>query len=136
MAEGLLKSALKGSADHLVAAAGVAAMAGQPASQETLDILLEKKAELKRFRSQEVSESLLEKADLVIAMTSSHADVVRHYFPEYSDKVHLLCDYIDPEEGLAGADIPDPIGMGRAAYEEVAEVMVLAMPGIIQSMQS
>jgi protein-tyrosine-phosphatase len=136
MAEGLLKSALKGSADHLVASAGVAAMSGQPASQETLDILLEKKAELKGFRSQEVSESLLEKADLVIAMTSSHADVVRHYFPEYSDKVHLLCDYIDPEEGLAGADIPDPIGMGRAAYEEVAEVMVLAMPGIIQSMQS
>ena len=136
MAEGLLNAALKGGGDALVASAGVAAMPGQTASRETLDILAEKKANLNGFRSQEVSESLLGNADLVIAMTSSHADVVRHYFPEMAEKVHLLCDFIDPEEGLAGADIPDPIGMGREAYEEVAEVMELAMPNIIKTMKS
>ena len=136
MAEGLLKAALKGEADTLVASAGVAAMPGDAISRETQDILSEKNAALKGFRSQEVSESLLKKSDIVIAMTSSHADVVRHYFPELAEKVHLLCDFIDPEEGLAGADIPDPIGMGREAYEEVAEVMELAIPSIIQTMQS
>jgi len=136
MAEGLLKAALDGKGDDLVASAGVAASPGQAASRETLDILAEKKAPLDGFRSQEVSESLLKSADLVIAMTSSHADIVLHYFPELAEKVHLLCDFIDPEEGLAGADVPDPIGMGRGAYEEVAEVMELAMPNIIKAMQS
>jgi len=136
MAEGLLKAALKGQGDALVASAGVAAMPGQVASQETLDILADKKAEMNGFRSQEVSEALLKKADLVIAMTSSHADVLRHYFPEFAEKVHLLTDFIDPEEGLVGVDVPDPIGMGRGAYEEVAAVMELAMPNIIKAMQA
>lgn len=134
MAEGLLKAAVKGGCnveDVSVSSAGVSAMSGQAMSAETREILEAKGATVSGFRSQQVDDRLLKAADLVIAMTSSHAQMVRMYFSEASDKLSLLTDFIDPEEGLSGADIPDPIGMGRAAYEEVAEVMALAMPGII-----
>ena len=131
MAEGLLKASIKGDSTIRVISAGVSAMSGQPASRETQEILSENGGVLKGFKSQQVDEALLKEADLVIAMTSAHADVVRRYFSSHVGEVHLLCDYIDPSEGLAGADIPDPIGMGKAAYEEVAEVMALAMPGVI-----
>ena len=139
MAEGLLKAALHcagGRSDVDVISAGVAAMPGQPASRETQDILEANGASLKGFRSQSVDESLLDRADLVIAMTESHADVVRRYFPTHAENVALLCDFIDPEEGLGGADIPDPIGMGVEAYEEVAEVMNLALLGIVDAVNN
>jgi len=121
MAEGLLKAALlNASIDGVtVMSAGVAAMAGQAASRETLDVLTEKGASLEGFRSQPVDQALL------------HADVVRRYFSKEAGEVKLLCDFIDPEECLAGEDIADPIGMGKAAYYEVAEMMELAMPGVI-----
>ena len=47
----------------------------------------------------------------------------------------LLTDFIDPAEGLTGVDVPDPYGMNRDAYEEVAEVIELAIPGIIKATQ-
>jgi len=135
MAEGLLKASIKGDSNIRVISAGVAAMPGQPASGETQDILSENGGALKGFKSQQVDESLLKEADLVIAMTSAHVDRVRRFFSAHVGDVNLLCDFIDPSEGLAGVDIPDPIGMGRAAYEEVAEVMALAMPGIIETIK-
>lgn len=135
MAEGLLKASLKGDAHVRVVSAGVAAMPGQPASRETQDILLEHGSSLKGFKSQQVDETLLKEADLVIAMTSAHADMVRRFFSGHVNEVNLLCDYIDPSEGLAGVDIPDPIGMGKEAYEEVAEVMALAMPGVMEAIK-
>lgn len=131
MAEGLLKAAL-GDGDHVrVASAGVAAVPGQAASRETQNILKTKKAPLKGFKSRQVDQAILDRASLVVAMTESHADVVRRFFPDSAGDVKLLCDFIDPDEGLAGVDVPDPIGCGRAAYEEVAEVIELAIPGMM-----
>lgn len=136
MAEGLLKSALQSEGNIVVASAGVAAMPGQPMSAETEEILSQKGAAVPSFRSQQVSEKLLSQADQIIAMTASHAEMVRRFFGGSAGEVALLTDFIDPDEGLVGADIPDPIGMGRPAYEEVAEVMELAMPGIIDSLKT
>lgn len=135
MAEGLLKAALKEEADIQVSSAGVAASPGQGVSRETQNILKAKNASLKGFRSQQVDEEMLGEASLIIAMTSSHADVIKHYFPECAASVSLVCDFIDSAEGLGGEDVPDPIGMGRAAYEEVAEVIELAISGIIEQTQ-
>jgi protein-tyrosine-phosphatase len=131
MAEGLLKAALKDGQYIQVESAGVAAMPGQGASRETQNVLKKKKAPLENFKSRQVDQGVLDRASLVVAMTQSHADLVRRFFPESAGDVKLLCDFIDPDEGLAGVDVPDPIGMGRAAYEEVAEVIELAIPGIM-----
>jgi len=135
MAEGLMKASLKGGSNIQVRSAGVAASPGQGASGETQKILKAKNASLNGFLSRQVDEEILGQASLIIAMTSSHADVIKRFFPECAASVSLVCDFIDPEEGLGGEDVPDPIGMGRAAYEEVAEVIELAIPGIIAKTQ-
>jgi len=110
-----------------VSSAGVAAMPGQPASRETQAVLKARGAEMEHFRSRAIDEEILAKADLIIAMTNSHAEVVKRIYPERADSVFLLGDFI---EGCAGQDVPDPIGMGMDAYEEVAEVIELAIPQI------
>ena len=63
-------------------------------------------------------------------------DVVTRLLPGKSDSVRLLTDFIDPDEGLQGDDVPDPIGMGAAAYREVAQVIKLALPGLIKTLES
>ena len=134
MAEALLRKAVGGIPGIKISSAGVGAMPGQSASRETISILEAKEAPLQDFQSRQVDEHLLSSSDLVIAMTKSHAAIVREYFPERADSVSLLCDFIDEDEGLVGADVPDPIGMGIEAYQEVAEVIELALPGIINKL--
>jgi protein-tyrosine-phosphatase len=134
MAEALLRKAVGGIPGIKISSAGVGAMPGQSASRETISILEAKKASLQDFQSRQVDEHLISSSDLVIAMTKSHAAIVREYFPERADSVSLLCDFIDEDEGLVGADVPDPIGMGIEAYQEVAEVIELALPGIINKL--
>jgi protein-tyrosine-phosphatase len=134
MAEALLRKATANSPEVIVGSAGVGALPGQPASGETLSILKSRKATLANFRSRQVDEDLVSNADLVIAMTRAHAAMVSQFFDDARDSVNLLCDFIDEGEGLAGVDVPDPIGMGREAYEEVAKVIELAIPGIIRKL--
>lgn len=131
MAEALLRKAVQERDDVKVSSAGVGAFPGQPASRETQDVLCSRKAPLEDFQSRQVDESLLAGADLIVAMTASHAALVRQFFPDCADSVKLLADFIDDSE-FVGLDVPDPIGMGREAYEEVARVVELAIPGIIQ----
>ena len=133
MAEALLRKAIAGMPEVTVGSAGVGALPGQPASGETLGVLKSRKAPLENFKSRQIDENILSNADLVIAMTSAHAAMVSH-FCDSPDAVNLLCDFIDEAEGLAGADVPDPIGMGLEAYEEVAKVIELAIPGIIEKL--
>mgnify|MGYP000082493053 CR=1 FL=1 len=135
MAEGLLVAALPQDSGVSVISAGVAATPGQTASRETVASLKKKGANLKNFQSTQLDEELLEQSDIVIALSSSHAHVLKQLLPNAAEKVSLLTDFIDPEEGLVGADVPDPFGMSHEAYEEVAEVIQLAIPGILTALK-
>lgn len=132
MAEGLLRA--KVSADKLivVGSAGVAAMPGQAASRETQIILEQLEAPLTQFKSRQVDSKMLAMVDIIIPMTRAHAEMLSHYFPEKSESIRLLTDFIDADEYSTEIDVPDPIGMGSTAYEEVANLIERALPGIIK----
>lgn len=131
MAEALFRKAVAGRDDYDVKSAGVAASNGSPCSRDTRNICDALKAPLEAFRSQPVSAKLLENATHVFTMTRGHLHALEERFPEFSDKYYLTCEFVDvPGSGL-GADVPDPIGMGKKAYENVAEVLGLAIPSII-----
>ena len=136
MAEGLFRLAVSDRPDFEVGSAGVAASRGTPASRETLAVLKKRGGGLEGFGSRRVSKDLLKKATHVFAMTRGHLQVLESAFPEYSDKFYLACEFVDlPGEGI-GADVPDPIGMGARAYEEVASVLEQAIPKIIAYIDS
>lgn len=136
MAEALFRKAVADRTDFEVSSAGVAASRGTPASRETLAILKKRGTSLDGFGSRRVSKEVLKKATHVFAMTRGHLQALESMFPEYSDKFYLTCEFVDlPGEGI-GADVPDPIGMGSRAYEEVAKVFDLAIPKIIAYIDS
>ncbi len=131
MAEAMFRKAIAGRADYSVKSAGVAASKGSPCSPETAEICDLNGATLEGFRSQPVSEALLDEATHVFTMTSGHLAVLEEHFPEFSEKYYLACEFADiPGKGL-GANVPDPIGMGPAAYQDVAKVLDVAIPAII-----
>jgi protein-tyrosine-phosphatase len=131
MAEGLFRKATENRADYVTSSAGVAAYKGTPCNPETAALLKKRDATLVGFGSRAVTEALLEEATHVFAMTEGHLQSLESRFPKYVDKFYLVCEFVDlPNEGV-GADVPDPIGMGRRAYEEVADTFDLAIPTIL-----
>jgi len=131
MAEGLFRLATQDREHYETSSAGVAASKGAPCNSETAAILKKYGTGLDGFSSRMVSEEILAKATHVFAMTHGHLQTLESRFPKYSDKFYLVCEFVEiPGEGI-GTDVPDPIGLGRRAYEEVAEMFDLAIPAII-----
>ena len=112
MAEAIFRKAAEGT-DYEVGSAGVAAQPGSAASVETRAVLNDQRIELGEFR-----------------MTEGHLEMLEMLFPEYEEKYHLACDFVEIN-GKVGIDVPDPIGMGRKAYESVAKVLNQAIGGIM-----
>ncbi len=131
MAEGLFRKAVDKRGDYEVASAGLAAYPGDPPNPETVKFLAARGISLDHFASQPVSPELLEQASHVFAMTSGHLEALESLFPEFSDKFFLVCEFVElPGRGVA-ADVPDPIGMGKKAYEEVGKTLDVAIPTLI-----
>jgi len=136
MAEGLLRLATAGRGDFHVSSAGIAASKGSPASRETLQILKKRGASLDGFKSRPVSEALLKASSHVFAMTEGHLAALEARFPQHADKFFLVREFAGVPEQRGATDVPDPIGMGLAAYEEVAKILDAAIPAIIAYIDS
>jgi protein-tyrosine-phosphatase len=133
MAEGLFRKAIASRGDYQVSSAGTSASPNTPASRETTAILKKLGAPLSGFSSRPVSEKILSEASHVFAMTTGHLNALESRFPEHADKFYLVREF---SENSANPDIPDPIGMGKAAYEEVASILETAIPSIIAYIDS
>ena len=131
MAEGLFRKAVAGRNDYQVSSAGVAASRGTPCSAETAKILAKRGAKLDGFRSQFVSDALLTSATHVFAMTRGHLQTLESRFPDHADKFYLIGEFAEVTRTGNGADVPDPIGLGPRVYEDVADILDLAIPPII-----
>jgi glycine hydroxymethyltransferase len=127
MAEALFRSMSSGWDDVRVFSAGLSAPQGAPASRDAVDVLAAQGIDLSKFRSQPLTEDLLEKASHVFVMTREHERLVDMFFPEYIHKVRLL--RFD-EQGTP--DVPDPIGQGRAVYAECKRSIEQAMQSVLR----
>jgi glycine hydroxymethyltransferase len=127
MAEALFRSMSSGLDDVRVFSAGLSAPQGAPASRDAVDVLAAQGIDLSKFRSQPLTEDLLEKASHVFVMTREHERLVDMFFPEYIHKVRLL--RFD-EQGTP--DVPDPIGQGRAVYAECKRSIEQAMQSVLR----
>ena len=129
MAEGLFRGVV-GDGEMAVSSAGVAAYGGGEASPETVDILRARGLALDGFGSRMVDADIIGEATHVFCMTRGHMQALESIFPEQRDKFYLVCEFAEID-GVVGRDVPDPIGGGPGAYEEVAETLDRAIEGIV-----
>jgi protein-tyrosine-phosphatase len=131
MAEGLFRKAVSGRTEYEVSSAGVAASRGTPCNPETSAFLKKRDASLDGFGSRQVSEAILSRATHVFAMTRGHLQTLESLFPQHSDKFYLVCEFVESSRPGTIKDVPDPIGLGRRAYEEVGDMFDTAIPTIV-----
>lgn len=131
MAEGLFAKLTAARDDFACLSAGVAAYGRTEISKDTRAVLEARNAPVPESGGRPVTDTLLAEASHVFAMTQSHLDVLERMFPRHSRKFHLVCEFADVDGNGPGADVPDPIGMGRGAYEAVADVLESALPMVV-----
>ena len=117
-----MKDLLGDRKDTTVLSAGMNAPLGAHASQPAVAALSELGLDLLTFRSQPVTEQLLERCTHVFTMTRDHYRLIDLLFPEHSGKVRLLGEFTE-----IGGDVPDPIGQGLTTYKRCRDVIKSAL---------
>lgn len=122
MAEALFRSILKQTQVDLrawkIGSAGTWAAPGKPAMTYSQVIMKELGLDISRHRSRTVSAELLNVADLILTMESSHKEAIQIEFPSLSSKVFMLSEMMGKT-----ADIPDPAGKRHEDFLETTNLI-------------
>lgn len=110
--------------------AGLFAMTGSKAAENTMRVLEENKLTL-NHRAKQVMVKDVQWATYIITMTESHKTQLVDQFPETVDKVYTLKEYAEIDEG--GLDVLDPYGgnvdVYRQTFLELKE-LIKRLPGV------
>lgn len=106
------KIAVENDLDVLIESAGLFANVGGTASDEAIEALDKMGIDLTFHQTKPITEELIEKSDIILAMTQAHKELLK---PMAGDKVYTLKEYAG-ENG----DISDPYGGDLEEYEETA----------------
>ena len=110
MAEALLRHHL-GAAGHEidVASAGTLGWGGRPATQHAVAVLAERGVDLGEHTSRKLSRDMIDDADVVLAMTRTHAWAIAAYDEEAAARTFLLDELVRLAEA-SGARGREDIG--------------------------
>lgn len=141
LAEGMLRKFLREVDRHgdiVVESAGTFPAEGAPASPDSVEIAMQNGIDIRGHAARPLSARLVDRADLILTMEPEHRERILAAFPEAEAKTFVLTTY-----GDAGGDpdgVPDPIGLGRAAYVETYRRLDVslraAIPKIVGLMES
>jgi tRNA threonylcarbamoyl adenosine modification protein (Sua5/YciO/YrdC/YwlC family) len=96
-----------------VRSAGTSAVTGGYAADQAVQVMNERGIDLEAHRSKPLTPALVDEAEVIYVMSTSHAHAIEEWFPEASSKVRLL----DPE------GVPDPVGQSVERYRETADLL-------------
>tara|TARA_B100002019_G_scaffold291907_1_gene313394 strand:+ start:7950 stop:8453 length:504 start_codon:yes stop_codon:yes gene_type:complete len=108
--------------------AGLSAMDGDNASQNSIDACEELGIDLTDHRSAGLSRTSLQEASAIFCMTESHRALINMYFelPE-GYPIFLMREFVEDES----KELPDPYGQNIDVYRQCRERMLEAMPSLI-----
>ena len=131
MAEKLFEEALIKSGTRKkirVFSAGISAMDGDQASDNSIEASKEIGLDLMDHRSSALTRATLENASAIFCMTESHRALLNMYFevPD-STSIFLMREFL--EEG--SKELPDPYGQNIEVYRECRDRMIEALPSLL-----
>jgi protein-tyrosine-phosphatase len=121
MAEGILKGLLSPRAlsKAVITSAGVAAVAGYPASEHAVTACAEQGYDISGHRSRPLTQFLVEECDLILAMEEHHRVAAVRLAPTHARRVHLLSRFAAKDPQAPPLGVPDPIGGDLEEYQSV-----------------
>ncbi|MFP6901019.1 MAG: low molecular weight protein arginine phosphatase [Opitutales bacterium] len=133
MAEKLFEDALAKSSARKkfrVFSAGLVAVNGDKASENSCEALKEIGLDLTDHRSSAVTRATLQNASAIFCMTESHRALMNMYFelPENAP-IYLMREFV---EGADDKELPDPFGHELNVYRQCRDKMIEALPPILE----
>jgi len=117
-----------------VISAGIAAANGFPATRYAVEAARMWNLDVSPHLSQPLSPQLIEKADLILAMSPEHHREIVRMVPEAADRTFLLKNF--PDNSPRGEDVEDPIGRSLEEYNktflEIGEYLGQHLPEIVK----
>ena len=124
MAEGLFRKLAEGREHEFsVASAGISAMDGFPATEETIRAMNDEGVDVSGHRSRRLSYDMIHSADQIYVMEEIHRELILRIAPEAEPKVLLLTEVAGQRERSGYNEIPDPIRMSSSFYRNVLSVI-------------
>lgn len=110
--------------DVEIDSAGVAAVAGGPASDGTQEVAARHGLELDGHRSRPLTPYAVEESDLILTMSSAHLDAVRALGGgDWASVITAFAVGREGDPGWTGTGVPDPYGGDDAAYEATYQAL-------------
>ena len=131
MAEKLFEEALGKSEikkNIKVFSAGISAMDGDQASENSVQVCEEIGLDLKDHRSAALTRATAENASAIFCMTESHRALLQMYF-DLSEKTRIFLMREFVEDG--SKELPDPYGQSIEVYRDCRENMKEALPSLV-----
>ncbi len=118
MAEAYLKKLLQkqGRTDIKVSSAGVMALAGMGASEETRGVLAQEGIDVAEHRAQRVTQELVDRSDIILVMEKVHEDRILQLAPEAKNRLFLLKEFARISD--SNLNISDPAGGSLEFYQD------------------
>jgi protein-tyrosine-phosphatase len=107
-----------------VSGAGVIARDGHPATEEAVQAAWEREVDISSHRARRLHASLIERADLVIAMAEEHAEEIRRQVPSAHPKTFMLKELVHLLSDLPPVDERDTLD-DEALRARIAEAHAL-----------
>ncbi len=119
MAEIYLKKLLKdkGRTDVQISSAGMMAMEGMRASEETRQVLSKEGMNADAHLSRRVTKELVDESDLILVMEKIHEERILELAPGAKNRLFLLKEFAKIDD--SNLNIADPIGGSFQFYQEV-----------------
>lgn len=122
MAAVLLLKALGSGSHHEAESAGISALEGSPASANAVAVMSGVGLDVSSHRARRLTDELVRSADLILAMTSVHKDLLLRNHHAAQGRVFTLGEATE-----VGGDVPDPFGGAIGDYHRVAELIEAAV---------
>lgn len=113
-----------------IGSAGTMASDGNPAAADAVAHAAEFGLDLDLHRARQLSEELLEEADLVLVMDRSHERMISTFWPRHREKVRYMTEY-DPKGRGRRKDVADPYGGSARGYRKCFQLIERCVEGLL-----
>src|SRR5699024_5090261 len=115
--------------------AGISAREGDGASLNAIKAMRELGIDLTGHSATQLTEELIQQADLILTMTQSHRDMVMIMDPSARDKTYPLIEYTEDEvSGTRDLDITDPFGGSLSVYRSSAAQIKESLEKLVEKL--
>lgn len=114
-----------------VSSGGISAQNGDSASEHAITIAKNLGLDLTNHNSQQVTQQILDKYDLILCVTQRHKMYILHNFNNTSGKCFTLSECTNSDRG----DIDDPFGESLDCYVKISNDIENSMPNLIKFLE-